>query len=250
MRSITPRGDEPPEAVFAEFAARLRALRERAGNPSFRHMAQVAGYSHTALVQAVKGQTLPSEAIAVAFATACGAPGDDWRAIHRCHARRLIAARGRAPEPHDPCPTPEEVTDGTGLARAMYRFKLDSGLSYTEISRRSREHTESTHYANDTLPRQTMADFAGGKRIPHVDVLVVFLRTLGHPPEEIAAWARAHARARAARKTRPVMFEHHESQCAPRRNPVPPHACGTTLMATLSCLVRRLRRRPRRTPRK
>ena len=50
----------------------LRELREHAGRPSYRQLAQLAHYSHTALSQAAAGRCLPSLAVTQAFVRACG----------------------------------------------------------------------------------------------------------------------------------------------------------------------------------
>ncbi|GLZ80162.1 hypothetical protein Afil01_49690 [Actinorhabdospora filicis] len=250
----TTRRDESPQAVIAEFAARLRDLRERAGNPPYRDMARLAGRSHTALVQAARGRALPSEAITVAFAAACGSPGGEWRAVHRQYRHRLAAAGGTAPAAPAPvppaphCPLPEDVTDAAGLRRAMRLLKLGSGLSYSEISRRSRRHTDGTRYANGALPRQTIADLAGGaERVPHLDVLRVFLRTLGHTPEQVAAWTTAYVRARArppatrpAAPGSPVVFEHRAAAAADRPGaPVPLVTRGAAVLVVMLWLILR-----------
>lgn len=252
---MTIRGNESPEAVIAEFAARLRALRERAGNPPYRDMARLAGRSHTALVQAARGRSLPSEAITVAFASACGSPDGEWRALHRQYRRRLVSATGAstgvvtavpAPEPPEPHrPLPEDVTDAAGLTRAMRLLKLGSGLSYSEISRRSRRHTDGTRYANGALPRQTIADLAGTpERVPHLDVVRVFLRTLGHTPEQVAAWTSAYVRALARRRppTRAAsaVFEHHASTAEEDRDDRALLATSAVaVMIALTCLILR-----------
>lgn len=58
----------------------LRELREHAGRPSYRQLAQLAHYSHTALSQAAAGRTLPSLAVTLAFVRACGGDVEEWSA--------------------------------------------------------------------------------------------------------------------------------------------------------------------------
>lgn len=71
--------DGDPAAVpVAGFAAQLRELRERAGRPSYRQMAQVAHYSHTSLSQAAAGSSLPSLAVTLAFVRACDGDVEEW----------------------------------------------------------------------------------------------------------------------------------------------------------------------------
>lgn len=69
------------------FAAQLRELRERAGRPSYRRLAQLTHYSHTALSQAAAGRSLPSLAVTQAFVRACGADVEEWSARWREVAR-------------------------------------------------------------------------------------------------------------------------------------------------------------------
>src|ERR1044071_7323730 len=45
-------GGRPSGISVADFAVQLRELREHAGRPSYRQLAQLAHYSHTALSQA------------------------------------------------------------------------------------------------------------------------------------------------------------------------------------------------------
>jgi hypothetical protein len=59
-RGAAPAGAPPAQDAggdpAADFAVQLRELRERAGRPSYRRLAQVAHYSHTVLSQADEGQ--------------------------------------------------------------------------------------------------------------------------------------------------------------------------------------------------
>lgn len=89
-------GGRPTENAgpVAEFAGRLRRLREEAGSPSFRHLARITHYSSSTLADATAGRRLPTEAVVRAFATACGAEPDTWAEALRDAAK---AARGYAP---------------------------------------------------------------------------------------------------------------------------------------------------------
>jgi hypothetical protein len=77
-----------------EFAYRLRELRETAGRPSYRELAQRAHYSASVLSQAGGGQAFPSLAVTLAFAEACGADRQLW-----AKQWREAAARVRRPDP-------------------------------------------------------------------------------------------------------------------------------------------------------
>jgi 8-oxo-dGTP pyrophosphatase MutT (NUDIX family) len=87
-----PRADQAPAFLTA-----LRELREEAGNPSFRKMAQLSGsVSHTTLHEAATGARFPSWETTREFVRACGADPEPWLA-------RWKQARG---EPDDSQPTP------------------------------------------------------------------------------------------------------------------------------------------------
>jgi len=73
-------GGGPPAISVADFAAQLRELREHAGRPSYRRLAQLAHYSHTALSQAASGRSLPSLGVTQAFVRACGGDVNEWSA--------------------------------------------------------------------------------------------------------------------------------------------------------------------------
>lgn len=63
---------------MADLAAQLRQLREDAGRLSYRQLARTAYYSHSALSQAAAGRELPSLAVTLAFAEACGGDRQEW----------------------------------------------------------------------------------------------------------------------------------------------------------------------------
>ena len=69
---------DPAAGPVASLAAQLRELREDAGRPSYRELARRAFYSHSALSQAAAGRELPSLAVTLAFAQACGGYRDEW----------------------------------------------------------------------------------------------------------------------------------------------------------------------------
>ena len=69
----------PCEGPVQRLASELRALRAAAGSPTYRSMACRAHYSATALAQAAAGDRLPSLAVVLAFARACGGDPDEWQ---------------------------------------------------------------------------------------------------------------------------------------------------------------------------
>lgn len=71
---------DPTEGPIAEFAARLRVERERAGRPTYRAMARRAHRSQTTLSEAAGGRALPTWETTAAFLGACGVTDMlEWR---------------------------------------------------------------------------------------------------------------------------------------------------------------------------
>ena len=110
---------------LTEFARRLRELRKAAGQPSYRRLATVTHYSAATLARAAGGNVLPSLAVTVAYATACGGDPDEWRAVWAeaaASARIPVPAAGGAPNPgrriadEIPAQLPPDTADFTGRA--------------------------------------------------------------------------------------------------------------------------------------
>ncbi len=74
-RPLDP-GDDP----LLEFAADLRRLREKAGNPTYRELGRRAHYSAGTLSEAAGGKKMPSLAVALAYVRACDGPEPEWEA--------------------------------------------------------------------------------------------------------------------------------------------------------------------------
>ncbi|MFI5916436.1 hypothetical protein [Dactylosporangium sp. NPDC051541] len=65
--------------LAAQFAANLRQLRVRAGNPTYREMARSARFSSSVLSSAASGNRLPSLPVTLAFVGACRGDKEEWR---------------------------------------------------------------------------------------------------------------------------------------------------------------------------
>ncbi|WP_162834609.1 NBR1-Ig-like domain-containing protein [Amycolatopsis circi] len=92
-------GQSAAEVLSAELAT----LRARAGNPSFRKMADRSGQiSHTTLHEAVRGTRFPSWDTTREFVRACDADEQQWR-------RRWEELKGVPPEPEAAVAEPAEV---------------------------------------------------------------------------------------------------------------------------------------------
>jgi Novel STAND NTPase 1/Helix-turn-helix domain/WD domain, G-beta repeat len=87
------------DGPVAEFAAGLRRLRERAGRPSYRELAQRASFSTTVLSEAAGGRVLPTLPVTLAYVRACGADAREWERRWRkaASSRRLHGAPDAAP---------------------------------------------------------------------------------------------------------------------------------------------------------
>ncbi|MEV0675294.1 NBR1-Ig-like domain-containing protein [Actinosynnema sp. NPDC050436] len=107
-----PGGDGRRREVIAEFAARLRALRAAAGNPSFRAMAGRSGrISHTTLHECVSGVRLPSWETTREFVRSCGGDEADWGERWSTAATATTAPAATPPLAASPSVTEPPVTE-------------------------------------------------------------------------------------------------------------------------------------------
>lgn len=84
---------DPADGAVQEFAVALRELREQAGGPTYRCLAERTGLSVSTLADAAGGRRLPTFAVAVAYAVACGGDEQEWAARWRA-----VAAGQESPE--------------------------------------------------------------------------------------------------------------------------------------------------------
>jgi WD40 repeat protein/transcriptional regulator with XRE-family HTH domain len=105
-----PRRERPLDAEdgpLAEFAARLRQLRQKAGNPPYRELADRAHYAISTLSSAASGQRLPTLAVTLAYVRACGGDVENWAEYWREVADRFGEGRaGPASEEEPGTPVP------------------------------------------------------------------------------------------------------------------------------------------------
>ena len=73
-----PRPVDPTAGPLQEFAHDLRALREKAGNPTYRSLAQKAGFGATTLGEAAGGVRFPSLDVTLAYVGACSGDVVAW----------------------------------------------------------------------------------------------------------------------------------------------------------------------------
>ncbi|MFD3622474.1 hypothetical protein ACFWWT_46510 [Streptomyces sp. NPDC058676] len=69
---------DPEAGPIARLAHDLREVRKAAGTPSYRRMAEAAGFSATTLSQAAAGERLPSLAVVQGYVKACGGDPAEW----------------------------------------------------------------------------------------------------------------------------------------------------------------------------
>ncbi|MDV9172067.1 hypothetical protein R6V09_18360 [Streptomyces sp. W16] len=69
---------DPEGGPVQRFAHGLRVLREEAGRPTYRAMAEGAGYTAPTLSEAAAGERLPSLPVVLAYVAACGADAAEW----------------------------------------------------------------------------------------------------------------------------------------------------------------------------
>ncbi|MDN5757177.1 MAG: hypothetical protein L0H59_01400 [Tomitella sp.] len=135
----SPRGDVDPlgATTIADFAACLRDLRVRAGNPSYRTLALWGERNNMPLPRstvrdALTGLRLPGRSLVLSFVRACGVPPDD----HRWEvAWTQLAGRGTAqtaPRRHDLA----RDVDGAGLLRigATYLNELEWRTLFADVT--------------------------------------------------------------------------------------------------------------------
>ncbi|MER6029517.1 helix-turn-helix domain-containing protein [Streptomyces sp. NPDC001851] len=82
---------DPASGPTQAFAFELRKLRQEAGGLTYRAMAQRTSYSAATLSRAAAGEQLPSLAVALAYAQACGADAAEWEKRWHAVARDLAS---------------------------------------------------------------------------------------------------------------------------------------------------------------
>jgi tetratricopeptide (TPR) repeat protein len=122
-------GEDNP---LIQLARRLRAVRDAAGQPSYRQLSAATHFSAATLARAASGQVLPSLEVTLAYVAGCGADGsgadtDDWRATWSRAAdwasAQAAAGRDRAADRAaagaGPAQLPPDTADFTGRAGAV-----------------------------------------------------------------------------------------------------------------------------------
>jgi helix-turn-helix protein len=84
---------DPNTGPLHAFAAELRLIREKAGNPKYLQMARATGRSRTALAEAAGGDHLATWETVEAYLTACGEKPASWRDHWESVRREIDVAR-------------------------------------------------------------------------------------------------------------------------------------------------------------
>lgn len=85
------------QSPLTRFALELRALRDSAGPPSYRTLAELTNYSVSTLSEAAAGRTLPTLAVTLAYVDACSGDVAEWE--QKWHRVAAELAAGATPEP-------------------------------------------------------------------------------------------------------------------------------------------------------
>lgn len=105
---------DPADGPLEAFAHDLRALRSAAGEPTYRRLAQLAGYSASTLSEAASGARLPTLAVTLAFVGACsgdtGAWEHRWTEVRDALQAADDASCATSVEPCDKPFTPDDLT--------------------------------------------------------------------------------------------------------------------------------------------
>ncbi|MER6318896.1 hypothetical protein ABT237_34845 [Streptomyces sp. NPDC001581] len=110
-----PRPERPLDldsGPLTRFAADLRKLREAAGRPPYRSLAQRAHYSSTTLSDAAGGHTFPSLAVTLAYVEACQGDRRAWEARWHAVAAEIAASAHR----DEPAETSRQSAPYAGLS--------------------------------------------------------------------------------------------------------------------------------------
>ncbi|HEV2370997.1 MAG TPA: helix-turn-helix transcriptional regulator, partial [Streptosporangiaceae bacterium] len=106
---------EPGSGLVAAFAHELRLLRQAAGSPTYRALAQRTHYSVTSLSQAASGRCLPTLGVTRAFVAGCGGDVQEWERRWRQAAAAAVAGD----EPGGRMPAPGSTTAGASSGWAV-----------------------------------------------------------------------------------------------------------------------------------
>jgi hypothetical protein len=184
-----------------EFARSLSALRDRAGKPSLKVMAET-GYSSAPTLSAVHGgKRFPTWDATLAYLRGCGLSDGEvgpwqerWLEIaEQIGYRGERPADRRAPAAttggREPCPVSHDITTVKQLREGLRHILRWAGLnSQAALIRRAEQD-------GVRLARATLSDMLRGDRdhqLPSAANVRLFLIACGVPPYEVEAWLLVH----------------------------------------------------------
>ncbi|MEV3938728.1 helix-turn-helix domain-containing protein [Glycomyces sp. NPDC049804] len=204
IEPVSPSGGAGP---LADFQAALRALRERAGNPSFRQMAtRVARHYSTLARVEVPGRIPPRDAV-LAYVEACRGDVTLWSRQYRDLRAALRTGQKVTflPDSGADRPSPERrqanferpVGPSADAARAFAKemrvLRLHKGWTLVQVAERSRELVEEGRISRP-VSVSSVSDLCNPElgRIPRRATVEAFLHVLDLPAELVTYWLDAH----------------------------------------------------------
>lgn len=131
---------DPRHGPVAELATGLRAVRERAGSPTYRALATRAGYSPAVLSQAAAGRRMPTWPVLRAFLQACGIQDDEllrwkrrWHETVAAQEEYSLAPQSDQAGGDNSAPTSVFIVDDHEVARRGLRRLLDEQPDLTVV---------------------------------------------------------------------------------------------------------------------
>ncbi|WP_431914258.1 helix-turn-helix transcriptional regulator [Micromonospora carbonacea] len=223
---MTGRPEKPLDlssGPVAQFAHSLRRLRQQAGGPSYRTLANRTRYSMAALSVAAGGTRFPTWECVEAYLRACGVCDDDlvrhwkqrWSAVDK-HVRiqrraaRLAAkvtARTSLPEATEapagpmvrraPLPAlevryvdadPAAVVTLEEFLTALDQMRVEKGLSLRQVAERSRRTSLPGTDVSGGLTRSQLHEMLNGRAPLRTRHVLAYLLACGVPQARAGAW--------------------------------------------------------------
>lgn len=203
-----PRPERPVEGSgpVPDLARELRRIRDRAGTPGYREMADKARFSRETLSAAARGAECPTWEVAKAFADACDPTGTAarrlrqmWEVANKKAVRRRTAARRRpgasAPRPAGagrPVQAARPPWPDPGGTPAQYVYMLRALRAWA--GNPGRRETRQRLGTWRSLPKSTMYDALSPRRVtlPPLNsvrsILLTCLDDEGAVEEWVSAW--------------------------------------------------------------
>ncbi|MFF8423364.1 helix-turn-helix domain-containing protein [Streptomyces sp. NPDC015680] len=189
--------------LLVAFAAGLRALRTKAGNPSLAAMSQRSGVCIASLSGAHSGTKMPTWRTVEGYVRACGADSANWRpkwenlqlAQHTALARSRHASVIKQWASTRLLLPPNWPLTETELAQILDEARRFRNLSLRDMARRGIGYSHHTYGA-----------VLRGDRPVTADILLAILHSCGAGPAETQVWLRELALTRPAEELRVHML--------------------------------------------